>query len=396
MKTNKLTFAQKAQRIQSKYPRAAFDPHEKAELEREMDALIQEQEAFKQAMGIDAMPEQQMKLDANQAMMEGQMEEPQMFAGGSTGNDFDLLLKNKLFPTSIQGNEIPFAPPPSSPVVKVGSGITPKPVVAPSIYNLTPEEQLSAIREKSANTGINTPMEPIKAAALPSNLNIPKTLDVGQIQAGMRKPVKGVKDGSNQFLPSYIAAGTSALGNIAQMFLDKKPKDVNFARYAPEEIDLTEQRLAAERAADLSRSVGRTTARNLGMNAGSTMANMMSTESDVSRNLSNALLQSKLQEQTTNVGERNKAGQMNTEMGMREAMINRGMQDDWKNRQREYLAGAVQTVPDAMKDINQIKYQYEMLKQMGTSEENALKWLNQKYPNYKADIEKMITKLKKD
>ena len=45
-----MSFASRAKKIQSKYPRAAFDPYEKAELEREMDALIEEQEAYKQAM----------------------------------------------------------------------------------------------------------------------------------------------------------------------------------------------------------------------------------------------------------------------------------------------------------------------------------------------------------
>ena len=507
-KTNKPSFATRAKQLQKKYSRAAFDPYEKAELEREMDALIQEQEAFKQTMGIDAMPQQQTELDANQAMMEGQMEEPMMFANGgkyrsglarmlgieaeegydpnirSIGNWFmrnsgtpkqkennvittvpnnvptiapgtfptltigsqqgylspDIgyanvappvtskspSATNKVQTSPVRNNfvgwnggldyssfgrkpvdevvpEVPVESPIKSSITsaiptKVGSGSISKSVVAPSIYNLTPEEQLSVIREKSANIGINTPMEPIKAATLPSNLNIPKTLDVEQIKAGMRKPVEGVKGGSNtnQFLPSYIAAGTNILGNLGQMLMDRKPKNINFARYTPEEIDMTEQRLAAQREADLARSVGRTTARNLGMNAGQAMSNIISSESEVGRNLSNALLQSRLAEQTTNVGERNKAAQINAEIAMKEGLVNRGMQDEWRERQRGYLAGAVQTIPDAIKDINQIKYQYEYLKQMGVSEENALKWLNQKYPNYEAELKQMITKLKKE
>jgi hypothetical protein len=187
---------------------------------------------------------------------------------------------------------------------------------------------------------------------------------------------------TNEFLPSYISAGATMLGNLGQMLMDKKPKNINFARYQPEDIDLTEQRLAAEREADLGRAVGRTAARNTGMNAGQAMSNIISSESGVSRNLSNALLQSRLEEETTNVGERNKAGQINAQTSMREAMMNRGMQDEWKQRQRDYVSGAIQAIPDAMADINKVKAQSEYLKQLGMSDQNRIEMMKQMFPNY--------------
>lgn len=52
MKKNKLTFAQRASKINKKYTRKDFDPIEKADYEKEMDSLIEEQENYKSANNI--------------------------------------------------------------------------------------------------------------------------------------------------------------------------------------------------------------------------------------------------------------------------------------------------------------------------------------------------------
>ena len=242
--------------------------------------------------------------------------------------------------------------------------------------------------------GLDMSVDPV-TGTLNLNNNSPKLAFEGdKLKARSQAAVDTLDTGkkTNEFLPSYIAAGASMLGNIGQMFMDKKPKDLSFARYSPEEINLSEQRLAAEREADLGRAVGRNAARNLGMGAGAAMSNIVSSESGVSRNLSDALMKSKLAEETTNMEARNKAGQFNAELGMREGMINKQSKDAWGERQREYFAGAVGAIPDAMRDVNQIKAQKEYLVQMGMSEENAMKWLAQKYPQYMLDMEGKLAK----
>lgn len=56
---NKLTFSQRALAIEKKYPRASFDSIEKRDLEAEMERLIDEQEAYKEANGLNEQEELQ-------------------------------------------------------------------------------------------------------------------------------------------------------------------------------------------------------------------------------------------------------------------------------------------------------------------------------------------------
>jgi hypothetical protein len=621
-KTNKPSFATRAKQIMSKYKRAAFDKAEKDAMEQELDALIQEQEAMKQAMGLDAPTEQQMELDTGQAMMEGQMQEPQMFDGGGfmnilnkgmgyIGDAYKFLdtgagvLPQELYDSEI--GSMPYnmgiAPTPSklkpfSPNISlfrkanpniVNSAVenakkvvtdrgiasemvetlggksaaplkftmkpskvsnpgipTNKQMINGKMYDidvpnrgtiLEPMKQSSKITKEAVGNTLNkvpwknidyeavggagllgagflgaglvgagiygasqlpSGERPITRSAMSNNQNVnayqgwegkeglptttapvkppiptkssvagsgsgsgtkpavtPKIdtpiartpIDMlpmqntqgmvtgydknymgatvgGGFASGVnskplivpstKKPIS-VKDSfegdklkaksqsavdalggekkTNEFLPSYISAGATMLGNLGQALMDKKPKNINFARYQPEDIDLTEQRLAAEREADLGRAVGRTTARNTGMNAGQAMSNIISSESGVSRNLSNALLQSRLGEETTNVGERNKAGQINAQTSMREAMMNRGMQDEWQQRQRDYVSGAVQAIPDAMADINRIKAQNKTFAQLDAADRNRLELLKNstKYNNW--DTEEFYNQL---
>lgn len=637
--TNKPTFAQRAKSIMKKYPRAKFDSVEKEAMEQELDALIAEQEAMKQAMGVGA-PEQQMELDTQQAMLEGSMEEPQMFKWGGDPNDPDKpnLLQRGLgmlsdaynfidtggtglpfgsitdpeigtiYPNTgiapvpgrgIRGNyagnaknisrAIPkqtFTKPPLAntskpipegrtnnealmdfymnklseapgqlskqfpqgantpiqygysgfpkqnyvdPKITVKWGSTYKPPIPEKVLPPRPVGYLDEISEGIAGninmnnlipwqnigygaagvgglglvgagiygaatnpnrasnvqnvlasspamstrnpTPVNTPIAasaaiptptvnrgytpflygpeseggpsivtPITeqpkttttatktsgtkpkassktttpsasnpvviptpeevAAMVPVQTTKPYSFDMSGLRfnpeaeedlSGLnltpKKFYSPTKSGwdklkENEFLPSYVAAGAGILGNLGQMLMDKKPKDINFARYSPEEVDLSAQRLAAEREADLGRAVGRTTARNLGMGAGQAMSSIVSSESGVSRNLADALMKSRLAEETANVDARNRAGQFNAELGMKEQLMNTQQKEAWKERQREYLAGAVNVIPETMQDINKIKAQREYLKQMGISEEKALEWLSKKYPNY--------------
>ena len=66
---NKPTFAARAKKIMAKYPRASFDKAEKEAMEMELDALIAEQEAMKEAMGMSqpqqGVPNQEIPVMAN-------------------------------------------------------------------------------------------------------------------------------------------------------------------------------------------------------------------------------------------------------------------------------------------------------------------------------------------
>jgi len=399
---NKPTFASRAKKIMAKYPRATFDKVEKEAMEMELDALIAEQEAMKQAMGM-SQPQQEIPVG----------EQTPMFPWGGNMDFRDLLLND---PTVSKPGAEQFY---TVPEKKLANGvIVPVSTVTPStnqntvtpeferfIKNMLPmENTLGMVPGGKVQLKDGTYTTPYgsgytggtvgggfafkgenKPYLLPTKGDLLKTTGKEEMTKLANRPdlvPEALTKESNPFLPSYIGAGVTALGNIAQMFMDKRPKPLNMPRYTPEEVDLTEQRLAAERAADLSRSINRTSARNSGMNAAQTMSAGMASESDINRNLSNSLLQTKLAEEQFNKEAQNRAGMINTEIGGKEAMINRQMLEDQKERQRGYLAGVLQTVPDAMKDINQIKAQLEYLKQLGLSEENALKWLSQKNPDY--------------
>lgn len=191
----------------------------------------------------------------------------------------------------------------------------------------------------------------------------------------------GGGDGTS-LLPSYISAGTSLLGNIAQMIFDKRPKPLNLPKYTPEGIDLYNQRLGLRRDADVDRSTMLNQTRNVGMNAGQTISAMNSGTAGLQRNLGRALTESELAEQQYNVGARNRAGEVNAMTGMREGMMNKQMEEMWKQRQSEYLAGATNTIPEFMSDVNRIKYQDKYLKQLSDKDRAMLELLMNSSQNY--------------
>lgn len=199
--------------------------------------------------------------------------------------------------------------------------------------------------------------------------------------ADNKAKVAGKGDGTS-LLPSYISAGTSLLGNIAQMIFDKRPKPLNLPKYTPEGIDLYNQRLGLRRDADVDRSTMLNQTRNVGMNAGQTISAMNSGTAGLQRNLGRALTESELAEQQYNVGARNRAGEVNAMTGMREGMMNKQMEEMWKQRQSEYLAGATNTIPEFMSDVNRIKYQDKYLKQLSDKDRAMLELLMNSSQNY--------------
>ena len=76
-KNKPMTFAQRAKRIKNKYPRAAWDTIEKNALNKELDALVEEQEAYRTVMGLSET-EDKPSIIPN----ESQMPMPEQFRGG--------------------------------------------------------------------------------------------------------------------------------------------------------------------------------------------------------------------------------------------------------------------------------------------------------------------------
>lgn len=67
---NKLTFADRAKKITKSYPRASWDRIEKEQLERELSALAEEQEQYRQANDIEDSSQQMQQQYANGSYLE--------------------------------------------------------------------------------------------------------------------------------------------------------------------------------------------------------------------------------------------------------------------------------------------------------------------------------------
>ena len=85
-KKKTMTFADRAKAIKKKYPRAAWDTIEKNALNKELDTLVEEQEAYRNAMGMNEA-EGKPSITSNQSNM---MQQPQMRGGGALGAYFNV------------------------------------------------------------------------------------------------------------------------------------------------------------------------------------------------------------------------------------------------------------------------------------------------------------------
>ena len=169
------------------------------------------------------------------------------------------------------------------------------------------------------------------------------------------------------------------------MLLDKKPGNTTLSIYTPEGIDLYGQKMNLSRDADVARAIVRNQARNMGLNAIDTSGLVSGSEADITRNLGKATTEADLAEQQYNVGARNQAAQFNAMQKMRNAMIDQQRKDMWRERNMNYLSGAIGTIPELMKDINMIKFQNKYLGQLSKADKNKLAILAKMYPDYTFD-----------
>lgn len=186
----------------------------------------------------------------------------------------------------------------------------------------------------------------------------------------------------SDLLPSYISAGASMLGNIGQMLMDKKPRQIISPSYRPEELDLSEERLAAEQQAATAGNIARRNLREGSLSTGQALSNLGALEAGIQGTRGDVLTKLGTAEKQYNIGAKNEANRMNTQMKAQDLLTNQQLADAWKQRQLAYLAGTVGVVPQAMSDINKIKQQDKYLSQLSEADRNRLKALNSWYPNY--------------
>ena len=286
---------------------------------------------------------------------------------------------------------------------KTETTVTPATNETPALKRVIPELQSGLIRNRYGNvpgypdymgvtignkgfaSGVNPPVGtlPITNPVSSKNLEIDKLND---IVANNKKELesKRVKN-KNEFLPSYISAGANITGNLLQMLFDKKPGNTTLPTYTPEGIDLYGQKMNLSRDADVARAIVRNQARNMGLNAIDTSGLVSGSEADITRNLGKATTEADLAEQQYNVGARNQAAQFNAMQKMRNTMIDQQRKDMWRERNMNYLSGAIGTIPELMKDINMIKYQNKYLGQLSKADKNKLAILAKMYPDYTFD-----------
>jgi len=337
-KSKKKTFAQRAKDIEKKYSRAKFDPIEQADMEAELQALMEEQEAIKQAMDLQN-PQEQSSSQGNML---------QYPIGGFIGTNF-------------------------------GTG---------PFYNKNYEDRLIGMKEDQLQTAIGD-----KKASLKANRSLDRRMGkVNRLQqqsdyfdkelgtapastvpgtdpnqvlnyADFNKWVSGL-EGQDDVMNTQKkragwAAGIAGVGNIGLALASLRDKEQagkvssGFAQTAAERVNLEPARDQLRRDADVAMSVNRQNIRNVGGSRGQMLTGMGAGNAAVDRNLGANLTQSYLGEETTNAELAQQAGlanaQMrqqsmlnNAQMESRRQIVNAQLRDRYNDKWKDYVAAALE------------------------------------------------------
>lgn len=314
-----ISFSDQAKNIGKKYPRRKYDKIEQESYERDMENLIELQEQYKKENGFGTEETQ----NYSQGM-------PQFEGFG------DSFLNLNLEPLNLE-----------------------------SSFNITDSKFLNSLTPNNLGKPLNLSKF--------NNQGFNPTTPKKQSETPMEE---------TSLLPSYLSAGAGIVGNLAQMLLDKKPQKLITPTYQPERLDLSEERNLAERQAIESGNIARRNLREGSLSTGQMLANLGVTEAGIQGTKGNVLTGLGTAEKQYNVGATNQANQYAAEAKAKDILINQQLQDAWKQRQLQYLSGAIGTVPQTMADINRIKQQDKYLSQLSTAERNKLKALNAWFSNY--------------
>ena len=292
------TFAERAKVLIRKYSKANFDKRESDELEAELAKLSEEQEAFKQANGLG----------------EYEQESSNMFPNGGL---MDTYNPNG---TPIQTNQNLMG-----------------------VWNYNPSEV--PIQNNQAYTPVVTQSQNISPA---SNFN-------NDVLQGELSPYK------TSITPSIISGAASALGNLyLARQAGKQYSPTNLPRVNPETIDLSRSREAIKEQGSLARSSAQ---RSISQGAGSRgqyLAGISAASTGINRNLSDAIGSTYEKEALTNAQARQMASSQNAQLAAQEAGMNQLDKQLSNAEKNAYLAAAIGTIPQTMRDINMTKSQDKM------------------------------------
>ncbi len=319
-KKNK-TFAERARDIIKKYKRANWDSIEKEQLDRELAALAQEQEQYRQANGM--------------------------------GNYSDNRVRNGKHDGTTPGSN--------------------------SI--LAPNEQSQIDYTLGINTYTNPMTELSKNA--PQQLDVPAFQDVvsggpeewapindyrasmTSTSAGML-PTAGLSNYSTSIIPS-IASGAITAG--ANMFMaNRAMKDIpkmNLSRLSPEEISLARERRNIQKEGERASRINRYNAARGARTRGEYLSNAAAADAAINRGTTGALSNLYSQEEQLNAQERARVNQLNAQIEAQEAQANFMAQQQARANRDTYTSAAIQAIPQTMMNIAGIKQQDALINSLG-------------------------------
>lgn len=337
-KKKQYTFANAAKDLQKKFPRREFDSLEAQDYKEAMKQLMAEQEAYKAENGLGTEKTQnygqglpQFDGKGNSILPKGMVDAPDVYLPGLNNPGVADIFKNR--------------------------------------------ENAAILSDMNEDFDTYS-----------TNLNDKTYSDI--ISKFPEKPTP-----KTSLIPSYVSAGSSILGNVAQMILDKKPNELVTPDYLPEQLDLSDEKLAARKDATTAGNVMRNNLRTAALNTGQAVGNFGVNEATIQRAKGDVLTKLGTAEKEYNTESTNRASTFNIRNKSRDNIINRQLKDAWKQRQLAYLSGAIGTVPSAMKDINQIKEQDRVHDRLTAKEKGMIELLRNstRYNDFNMDLFGVLT-----
>jgi len=406
IKNNKPSFADRARKIQSKYKKLAFDKLEQQDFEAEMEALMAEQEAVREAMGLNEQPQEQFAVGGeikswndyiggmpdiyDRIINPGLKELPDTsdvstntvkeYIGGLPNIYDRILIKpmqpvpgNKLVSTpnneflySSGAGSMPVNPaniPPKTIIPKPKSSTVIKQPLVTSEF-MTPEQSSIGIETDIRNSNTFSPESLNFHSKTPLYTGLEydklKTYTARQKSRAddMNKP--GFWEKNKDSLPYLLSGASNIVGNLLLANAAKKIPQVKPALATPEKINLEPKANILRQQADVSKNVNMMNARNLGLNPGATLGSMGVINAGVDRGLSDSLTNLYLGQEQANVGAANQFALQNQDAANRVNSFNAGLQYQGLQDKLGYLGAALGTIPGVMKDIRADKADKEM------------------------------------
>ena len=392
MKQNKKkSFATLAKEIQNKYKRSKFDPIEQADMEAELQALMKEQEAVRESMGLtqpqEGMPQEFKSGGPTKPLEEYSFAEKyqRQVTNNATigrdtnfGNNFvDRISANPLFTeydtSSILARKIDKTPylsprelaqtsqPRQRPNQRSSVGQTQRtnrvgvPPVNQSGVNRNPNERWMANEaDMVANNISNKAPSMWDRAKTPAQVAANQKIEIDKLQTNSTEEdnKQSFWDKNKEYLPYAISGLSNIASNLllANMAKKNQPR-MSAAMSTPERINLEPKAEMLRQQAGVSKNVAARNARDLGLNPMQAMAGMSASGAGVDRALGEALTNLYMGQEQFNVGAANQFNLANMQSRQRADMYNMSAAQQSKENELGFLSGAMGTIPGVMRDI---------------------------------------------